>query len=188
MPCANGGQQCDRDPAFEQRQRSARPRGFGGARGVLASSTPRGAGRRGLALVKASETRLSGSVSFGLLGRTSVPGYPCPTGGLRPGQPRCTPCRTRRSMIPAAATSRARSSSSASACSSCPSWLAPHPSLAASVTPAPSLLGWPYLGGCAFVFGRRPPARRGDLVADTDRRARPARARSDRVRGRRRRS
>jgi hypothetical protein len=52
MPCAIGGQQCDRDPAFEQRQRSARPRGFGGARGVLASSTPRGAGRCGLALVK----------------------------------------------------------------------------------------------------------------------------------------
>jgi hypothetical protein len=53
MPCAKGGKQCDRDPAFEQRQRSARPRGFGGARGVLEKPTLRGAGRRGLALALA---------------------------------------------------------------------------------------------------------------------------------------
>jgi hypothetical protein len=49
MPCANRGQHCDPDPAFEQRQRSARPRGFSGAGGVLESAIPRGAGRGGLA-------------------------------------------------------------------------------------------------------------------------------------------
>src|SRR6266508_1004225 len=55
MPCAIGGQRCDRDPAFEQHQRSARPRGFGGARGVLESPTSRGAGRRALALALAAQ-------------------------------------------------------------------------------------------------------------------------------------
>src|SRR6266542_2040112 len=64
MPCAHGGQQCDRDPPFEQRQRSARSRGFGGARGVLESATPRGAGRRNLALVRLSETRFSAESEF----------------------------------------------------------------------------------------------------------------------------
>jgi len=42
-------------------------------------------------------------------------------------------------------TSRARSFSSAWASPSCPSWLGPHPSSAASVTPAPSFLGWALL-------------------------------------------
>jgi len=89
---------------------------------------------------------------------------------------------------PAAVTSRARSSSSASASSSCPSCLAPHPSSAASVTPAPSFLGWPYFSAYAFAFGRRLPlAQQGELPADTDRQAQPARARSHRVPGRRRR-
>ncbi len=50
--------------------------------------------------MKASETRLSAEREFWPSGRTSAPGYPCPTGGLRPGQPRCTPCRTRRSVDP----------------------------------------------------------------------------------------
>ena len=64
MPCAHGGQQCDRDPPFEQRQRSARSRGFGGARGVLESATPRGAGRRDLALVKGVKPRFSAQSEF----------------------------------------------------------------------------------------------------------------------------
>jgi len=84
---------------------------------------------------------------------------------------------------PAAATSRARSSSSsASASSSCPSCLARDPFSAASVTPAPSFLGWQYLAACALAFGQGlPVARRGDLPAGTDQQARPARARSHRV-------
>src|SRR6266568_167370 len=83
---------------------------------------------------------------------------------------------------PPAATSRARSFSSASASSSCPSWLAPHRSSAASVTPAPYFLGWPYFSACAFPFGGRLPlAQQGDPPADTDRQAQPARARSHRV-------
>jgi len=89
---------------------------------------------------------------------------------------------------PAAATSHARSSSSASASSSCPSCLARDPFSAASVTPAPSFLGWQYLAACPLAFGPGlPVARRGDLPAGTDQQARPARARSRRVPRRRRR-
>jgi hypothetical protein len=51
--------------------------------------------------VKASETRLSAErESWHRSGRTSAPGCPCPTAGFRPGQPRCTPCWTRRSVDP----------------------------------------------------------------------------------------
>jgi hypothetical protein len=93
-----------------------------------------------------------------------------------------------RSSPAAAATSRARSFSSASASSSCPSCLAPDPSSAASVTPASSFLGWPYFSACALALGRRlPVALLGDLPADTDRQAHLARARSHRLPARRRR-
>lgn len=47
---------------------------------------------------------------------------------------------------------------------------------------------WPYFSACAFAFGRRLPlAQQGDPPADTDRQAHPAKARSHRVPGRRRR-
>src|SRR6266545_6693003 len=54
MPCVSRAEQCDRDPAFEQRQRPARPRGFGWARGILESAPPRGEGCRGFALALAA--------------------------------------------------------------------------------------------------------------------------------------
>jgi hypothetical protein len=51
-----------------------------------------------------------------------------------------------------------------------------------------SFLGWQYFGACAFRFGRRlPVAQQGDLPPNTDQQAHPARARSHRVPGRRRR-
>jgi hypothetical protein len=94
--------------------------------------------------------------------------------------PRADPTALQR-LKARSAISRARSSSSASASLSCPSWIVPHPSSVASVTPAPSFLG--------FAYGRRlPPARQGDLAVDTDRQAQPGRAQSHRGPGRRRRS
>jgi len=121
-------------------------------------------------------------------GSTSALRCPRPAAGLQPEQTLCTPTGLGARSTPAAATSRVRSSSSASASPSCPSCLAPHPSSAASVTPPLSFLGCPYFGACAFAFGRRLPlAQQGDLPADTDRQAHPARARSHRLPGRRRR-
>ena len=116
------------------------------------------------------------------------PTRPAPNGRVTARTDSVHPTLTRRWSSRAAATSRARSFSSASASSSCPSCLPTDPSSAASVTPAPSFLGWPYLGACAFAFGRRLPlAQQGHLPADTDRQAQPARARSHRVPARRRR-
>jgi hypothetical protein len=83
-----------------------------------------------------------------------------PRSRLRP------PDRTRCRSTSAAVTSRARSSSSAWACSPCQTCLAADPSSAASVTPAPSFHGWRYFAGRAFAFARRLHlAQRSDLPA-----------------------